>query len=192
MAGGSTNRGRQRAVTVCHYITTWEWDGAPYPFAQVQRCSAMLYKSLPKSTANRKPCQFHLVLHTSCHICSRFDFLPFCFSTQLMASPPAWVIRAECINLVFIYSLWIHRGPTEFFLFLWQPTSSLQALFVRSAGPFHAHPLGVWREFCWRWLEPAMVNWDSISPESMPGASLFIAQRPPQKAPASKIPNGLS
>jgi len=52
------------------------------------------------------------ILRTSPHITCCFDFLPLCLSTQLMASLPAWVIRAECINLVFIYSPWIQHGPT--------------------------------------------------------------------------------
>lgn len=78
----------------------------------------MLYKSLPKSKCNRFPWQRDLVLHTSLHITCCFDFLPFCLSTQLMASLPAWVIRAECINLVFIYSLWIQHRPTKLEIFL--------------------------------------------------------------------------
>lgn len=78
----------------------------------------MLYKSLPKSKCNRFPWQYDLVPHTSLHITCCFDFLPFCLSTQLMASLPAWVIRAECINLVFIYSLWIQHGPTKLEIFL--------------------------------------------------------------------------
>lgn len=73
----------------------------------------MIYKSLPKSKPNRFPWQYDLVLHTSLHITCCFDFVPFCLLTQPMASLPAWVIRAECINLVFIYSPWIQHGPTK-------------------------------------------------------------------------------
>lgn len=54
-----------------------------------------------------------LVWRASPRVTRCFDFLPFCPSTQLMASPPAEVIRVECINLVFIYSLWMQHGCTN-------------------------------------------------------------------------------
>lgn len=73
----------------------------------------MLCKSLPKSKLNRFPPRCNLVSHTGPHITRCFDFLPFCLSTQLTTSPPAYVIRAECINLVFIYSPWMRHGPTK-------------------------------------------------------------------------------
>lgn len=92
----------------------------------------MLYKSLPKSKPNRFPRQCAPVLHNSTRITRCFDFLPFCLSTQLMASLPVWVIRAECINLVFIYTPWIQHGLTKLeipLLFFWQRTLSLLALY---------------------------------------------------------------
>lgn len=83
-----------------------------------------------------------LLLHTSVHNTCCFDFLPLCLSTQLMASLPAWVIRAECINLVFIYSPWIqHVGNSSSF---WQSTLSLLALSVKSRDLFMTSILWSW------------------------------------------------
>lgn len=106
----------------------------------------MLYKSLPRSKPNRFLWQDNLVLHTSPHITCCFDFLPFCLSTQLMASLPAWVIRAECINLVFIYSPWIQHGRTklEILLPFWQHTLSPVALSVKSGDLFITSRLRSW------------------------------------------------
>lgn len=80
------------------------------------RCTQQRSKVVPPcfiSHYQRTNLTDFLVLHTSPHITCCFDFLPLCLSTQLMASLPAWVIRAECINLVFIYSPRIQHGPTK-------------------------------------------------------------------------------
>lgn len=101
---------------------------------QKPSCSAALYRSLPKCGTNRFPWQYNLVLHSSQHITGCFDFLPLCLRTQLKARLPAGVIRAECINLVFIYSPWRRhtaRGHWEIPLPLWQRSSSLLALPVK-------------------------------------------------------------
>lgn len=109
----------------------------------------MLYKSLPRSKPNRFPWQYNLVLRSSQHNTSCFDFLPFCLSTQLKACLPAWVIRAECINLVFIYSLWILRRGLQVrnSSSFWQCTLSLLALSVKSGDFFMTSLLFSWESF---------------------------------------------
>lgn len=122
----------------------------------------MLCKSLAKRKANTFPWQ-RVVYHVAAapRITRCCDFLPPCFSTHSTVSPPASVIRAECINLVFIYSPWMQRGPIKLetllclgsalchcWNFLWNPETFLWP--------------PVLEVHLWRWRLPSLPDWSSF------------------------------